>query len=229
MLNALLTSLQIFGIGFSFGIAGPCFLNCAPILITYIAGSKKKWTEALNDISIFLGGRLLAYIILGALAGLSGGLLRHFTNSNLILFFKPLAGIISILLGISVLKIKEPFISECKPSHNKIYNLGGLFALGFLIGISPCAPLLALLFEITLISKTAFEGMSYGASFGLGTLFSGFLVVGILTGVLNWLPARFLKSKISNFVFKITCALLLILFGLSLILHRAPLVAMKKF
>lgn len=219
MFNAFITSLQLFGIGFSFGIIGPCFLTCTPILITYIIGSKKRWREALADTLIFLSGRLLAYLILGILAGYSAAVLKDFTTSGLALFFKPLAGTISILFGISVIVHKaDSHTCECGPAHNKAYSTGGLFALGFAIGITPCAPLLALLFEITLISKSALDGLYYGLSFGLGTALSGFIVVGALSGIVTWFPIKMLKSESGNFVFRIICGLLLMLFGLSLIL-----------
>lgn len=222
MLNTVITYFQIFGIGFSFGIAGPCFLVCAPILITYIAGKRAIWKQALSDTFIFLLGRLLAYLILGYLAGLSGGLLRQFSSSNVISFLKPVGGIIIIILGIFVLAGKEHASLICKFARNRVSNFSSLFVLGFIIGMFPCAPLLALLFEIALISKTAFEGMFYALFFGLGTLVSGLIVIGGLSGIFTWLPAKVLRSKRSNFVFRIICALLLILLGFSLIFGPYP-------
>jgi len=94
--------------------------------------------------------------------------------------------------------------------------------LGFIIGVFPCAPLLALLLEITLISKTALDGMFYALFFGLGTFISGFIVIGGLSGILTWLPTKILKSKRSNLIFRIICALLLIWLGLDLIFRFYP-------
>ena len=94
--------------------------------------------------------------------------------------------------------------------------------LGFIIGMFPCAPLLALLFEIALMSKTALAGMFYALFFGLGTLISGLIVIGSLAGIFSWLPAKIFKSKRSNFVFRIICALLLMLLGLGLIFGPYP-------
>ena len=222
MLNTVITHLQIFAIGFSFGMAGPCLLVCTPILLTYIAGQQTKWRQALSNILIFLLGRLLAYMILGYLAGLSAELLRQFSTSILISFFKPLAGVIVIILGILVFTGKEPASWACKFMSRKLSNFSSLFTLGFIIGIFPCAPLLALLFEIALISKTAFAGMFYAFFFGLGTFISGFIVIGGLSGVFSWLPAKLLKSKRSNFVFRLICALLLIILGLGLIFGPYP-------
>jgi sulfite exporter TauE/SafE len=106
--------------------------------------------------------------------------------------------------------------------RNKLSNFSSLFTLDFIIGIFPCAALLALLFEIVLISNTAFERMFYAFLFGLGTLVSGLIVIGGLSGIFTWLPAKILKSKRSNFVFRVICALLLIMLGLGLIFGPYP-------
>lgn len=218
MASLLITHLQIFGIGFSFGIIGPCFLVCTPVLITYIVGSKKEWAEVFKDILTFLSGRLFAYALLGALAGLSGAFLRKFTGSVLSSYFQPLAGAVSIFFAIMILTNRTNNECACWTIHNKIFNFGGVFAFGFLIGLSPCAPLLALLFDITLMSKSALDGMFYALSFGLGTFLSGLITVGIIAGFLTRVPAALIKSKIATITFKIICALLLAALGLGLIL-----------
>lgn len=222
MFNTTFTYLQLFGIGIGFGLAGPCLLVCAPVLITYVAGKQATWKQALSDIFVFLFGRLLAYLALGYLAGLSGIILRQFCNLSLIPFIKALGGAIIVLLGIYVWLGKEPFSWLHKCKANTIFSFSSLFMLGFIIGVFPCAPLLALLLEITLVSKTALNGMFYALFFGLGTLVSGFIVIGGLSGILTWLPAKLLKSKRSNLIFRIFCALLLIWLGLNLIFRIFP-------
>ena len=213
MLDTVITFFQIFGIGFSFGIAGPCFVICAPVLITYIAGRKKTWRQALGDTFVFLSGRLTAYLILGYLAGLSGKAIRDFTASGIISLLQPLGGGIIIILGIFVLTGKNRDSRLCRFINTKASNFSSLFLLGFVIGILPCAPLLALLLEISLISKTALEGMIYSLFFGLGTLISGLIVIGGLTGIFSWLP-KTLKSERTALVFRVICGLLLIALGI---------------
>ena len=222
MSNTALTYLQLFGIGIGFGLAGPCLLVCAPVLITYVVGRQARWKQALRDIFVFLSGRFLAYLVLGYLAGLSGIILRRFCNLDLIPFVKALGGVIIILLGISVWWGRECFPRLHKWKANTIFSFSSLFMLGFIIGVFPCAPLLALLLEITLISKTALDGMFYTLFFGLGTFISGFMVIGGLSGILTWLPNKILKSKRSNLIFRIICALLLIWLGLDLIFRFYP-------
>jgi len=216
-MNTLITHLQVFGIGFSFGVAGPCFLVCTPILLTYIVGRQERWTEAVVDITLFLFGRLCAYVILGTLAGLSGYYLRRLSGSDIISYFNLASGALSIILGVFILFHKD--IPECahKRPHNNIYDFGSVLALGFLIGISPCVPLTALLLEIALISNNALEGASYAFSFGLGTFISGIIVVGVLAGILKGFAQKMIHSKTANLLFKALCSALLFVFGLKLI------------
>lgn len=222
MRDTFVTAIQIFAIGFSFGVAGPCFLSCSPALITYSLGTKRKLNEVLSDIFIFLSGRLLAYILLGYLAGLSGVVLRQFMSSHLASFLKPVSGVISIIWGVFVLISKQSDSFVCRWIQNKISNFTSLLLLGFFIGISPCVPLLALLSEIVLISKSSWDGVCYGLFFGLGTFISGLIIIGAMTGILRGLAERIFRSKNSRFIFRIVCALLLILWGLSLIFNRYP-------
>jgi thiol:disulfide interchange protein DsbD len=222
MFNTALTYLQIFGIGFSFGFAGPCFLFCTPVLITYLLGRSQRWQEASRDIVIFLIGRLLAYVLLGALAGASGAILRRFINPSAAVFISPLSGAVSIILGVFVLIYKDPVTCACASGPaRKIYGYGSLFTLGFILGVSPCAPLTALLLEIALMSKSAIEGASYTFFFGLGTLLSGIIVIGALAGIIGGLAKRLVKSKVAATSFRIACAGFLILLGTWLIVTGA--------
>jgi len=213
-----LTYFQLFGIGLSFGVAGPCFLSCTPFFVTYLAGKKLKWSQGLIEALVFLSARLFAYLVLGYLAGLSAILLKRFSSSNFVLFLKPLGGVIIIILGIFILIAREPKLCGCRSSMDKAFTLSSLIILGFSMGIFPCAPLLALLFEITVISKTALQGLLCALSFGLGTFISGFIVIAGCSGVISWLPAKVLKSNLSKLAFRIICALFLILLGTSILL-----------
>lgn len=220
MFNTFITHLQIFGIGLSFGIIGPCFLLCTPVLITYVVGSKKTWGSAFKDVVIFLSGRLIAYMALGFLAGLSGAVLRQFTSLNTSSYFQPLAGAITILFAFIILLNRDNYECSCQVPYGRILNFGGIFVFGLFIGLSPCAPLLALLFDIVLLSKSALSGMCYAFSFGLGTFLSGLITIGVLAGLLTRIPANLIRSKALNIIFKSACALLLIVLGLGLIFKK---------
>ncbi|MDP2923421.1 MAG: sulfite exporter TauE/SafE family protein [Candidatus Omnitrophota bacterium] len=220
----LITSLQLFSIGFSFGIAGPCLFSCTPIIITYLCATKKKWFATFTDICIFLLGRFMAYLVLGFLTGLSAGLLKQFIDSRFTQFLRFSGGVITILLGISLFFLKEQNSFWCKLSQTKTTSRTGLFILGFIIGVSPCLPLVTLLTEIALIAKTALGGVWYAFSFGCGIFLSSFLVLASLGGIFIWIPKKIVKSKTSEIIFKIICSSLLIIFGINIMMKTSLLV-----
>ncbi|MDD5437435.1 MAG: sulfite exporter TauE/SafE family protein, partial [Candidatus Omnitrophica bacterium] len=197
------------------GIAGPCIFFCAPIIATYVAASQKSLPQGLARIALFLTGRIVAYAVLGYLAGLSGELLRSVINSRYTPYFRYAGGLISILLGLIVLLGKEKTGVDCNKNAGTARSSAGFLIFGFLIGCAPCAPLIALVSEIVLISKNAFQGASYAAVFGAGTFLSGLIAAASMAGIIGLIPSRFLKSDKARTVFKVICALLLILLGLA--------------
>ena len=216
MADTLLTYLQLFGIGLSFGMAGPCLFFCTPIMTAYVAGAHKNFADSIKDLVLFLAGRTLAYTVLGCAAGASGSLLRHFTSSNFSALMKPIGGIISIILGIFVLLAKEG--CGCASPHREGHKMPGpLFVFGFLVGFAPCVPLTTLLFEIALISKSVLAGASYALAFGAGTLVASLVVIGVSAGIIRWVPAKLLTSEKAAFAFRAVCGILLVIFGIALI------------
>jgi len=217
MLNTTITYVQLFGIGLSSGLAGPCLLTCAPLLVTYIAGRRVSFLESIRDIIIFLFGRLLAYLALGYIAGFSATYIRILANKVFLPWLRLLAGVIIILMGVYV-AIGENLLNKvCPVRLSKATGIGSLFLLGVIIGISPCPPLVALLIDLAVISKNGLDAMFYTLFFGLGTFISGLLTMVVLCGFFSWLPAKIFHSKKTNLAFRIVCASLLILLGLNLI------------
>lgn len=167
---------------------------------------------------VFLAARLGAYLILGFLAGLSGALLGEFSNSSLNLFMRLSGGIVIIILGLFLLFGKESSSHVCRTLSNKPASFGRLSALGFIMGILPCGPYLAILFDSALHAKTGLQGMSYALSFGLGNLISSFISIAGLSGIITWLPVRIQRLNVIMLFFRAMAVLLLVLIGLELIL-----------
>lgn len=220
MTGTLVTCLQLFGIGFSFNLVGPCLLVCAPILLTYVAGNRKDLRASISDVLVFSFGRLSAYTGLGYLAGLSGEFLRRMAGPSAYgVFFKPFAGIISILLGLVILFNRKGYAgNKCPEARGAKYGTAGLFLLGLAQGAVPCAPLTALLLEIALMSKNALHGAAYAFAFGSGTFLSGLLIFGAISGVMSVFAKNMIRSKEAIIVFNLVAAILLILLGVSLII-----------
>lgn len=211
--------LQFFIIGLSFALGGPCLFSCVPFMLTYITGKRSSWLQGLQEVFIFFSGRLLIYSLLGYLAGLSAALLRKFSNSDLLLLLKPAAGLIIVFLGSAVLFDKHS--SGCKRGLpvRKVIGFGSLFVLGFISGVFPCAPFTALLFEITIISKNAFQGALCAFSFGLGTFISSFVIIAGLSKALFWIPEKIARFRKWPVVFRFICFIFMLIAGLSLILR----------
>jgi sulfite exporter TauE/SafE len=210
----LINFIEIFGIGFGLGIAGPCLFSCVPLIFAFTLGVRKSYRKILIDICIFLCGRIIAYILLSACAGLFAMSLRHAIDSRLVFYFRPLAGLISMGLGIFILFKKEGKEGACQSKFEKSYTQASLISLGFLIGATPCAPLIALLSEIALISKSAFEGALYGFAFGLGTFIPAFFITATLAGIFKEVPKKLLTSFNVRYILKIISAIILMVFGL---------------
>ena len=215
-MDTAITYLQLFGIGFSLGIAGPCLLTCAP-LVAYVAGRRLSFLQGLSDILIFLLGRFLAYLLLGYIAGFSGTYLRILATGVFAPWLRLLAGTVIILMGVYVGVGQKVTDKLCPARLGKVTGIGSLFLLGIIIGISPCPPLVSLLIELAVVSKSGLDALTYALFFGLGTFISGLLTLGVLGGLFNWLPAKLFHSPNSRFVFRMLCALLLIMLGLNLI------------
>lgn len=208
--------LEIFLIGFVLGLGGPCLFYCVPLIFAFTIGSEKQFKKSIIDILVFLSGRFLAYIILAFFAAISGVLLRNFIGAAPIVYFKPLAGLISIGLGLFVFLRKERPESGCSMHNQNISVWGGLFGLGFIIGISPCAPLVVLLSEIALLSKSIWDGVLYGVAFGLGTFIPAFIITAGLNGLFKQFLQKLFKSPKFNLALKVFSSLILILLGLFL-------------
>lgn len=205
---------EIFLIGLGLGLAGPCLFCSVPLIFAFTLGSGKDLKRSIIDILAFLSARSLAYIILAFIAAASGVLLRRIVGPQPVFYFTPLAGIISIALGLFILLKKDAGESGCRLPSADIPGRSGLFGLGFTIGISPCAPLVFLLSEIALLSKSPWEGAYYGAAFGLGTFIPAFIITAALAGLSGRLTPGLFRSPGVRLSLKIISSSVLIFFGL---------------
>ena len=213
--DMVITLIQLFIIGFSFGIAGPCLFSCAPILAAYIVGQQAGMKSGLVDAASFLFGRFLSYLFLGGVAGLSAIFLRRYFTFEASKVLHIAAGMITVILGICMIfKCRRSACAcgSCQGRHGR----GGLFVLGIVIGLAPCTPLITLLFDVTLMAKTVAEGVVYMAAFGVGSVVSGAIIALCLVGAIKRVPARYIEDVGVKRVFRFVCAAILIMIGLYL-------------
>jgi sulfite exporter TauE/SafE len=205
--------------GFVVG-AGPCLLVCAPILLPYVAGTKRTWQEGLKATLIFGLTRLVVYTLLGGMMGYVGYYLFQLFHNQL--WGKVLwgfAGIFIILLGLLIAIGKGIENPLCRYLQKQTLenSTKSMVILGIILGLSPCLPLLAVLTEIMFIAEKFYQGFLYGLAFGAGTVISPLLLLGAAAPLI---PGKLLNSNRAARIFNKLCGILLIGMGLYVIWQR---------
>lgn len=199
------------GIGMGWG---PCLALCGPILLPYIAATKAGWREGLRMSVAFSLGRLLGLAILGGLASVAFASVNRFFPPHRSGYLYLVMAVFIVLMGVLVMLgtgFRLPFYRTLK-EHIVERGTASMVGLGFLIGISPCAPLVAILTYIAYTATNVLYGIAYGLSFGIGSIIP-LILLGPLVGLL---PGRLFKSATLLRAFRATCGAILVLFGLQL-------------
>jgi len=198
---------------------GPCLGICLPVLLPYIIGTEKGWKNGFFASLAFSVSRLIAYAILGFLAGYAAKLLLNTFYTQKISYYITASGaIVIILLGVLITAGKDFEIPLCNLLRKHIIERGmrGIILLGLLVGFSPCAPLAGILTFIILQAKSGIEGFLYGSVFGLGTILSPVLLLGTLAGATTSYLKKF--HTLSNIISR-ACGVLLVIWGLQILLR----------
>ncbi len=214
MSNAI--ELFIIGITVSFG---PCLAICSPVILPYIAATRRGWRQGLAAILIFSFSRLVSYSVLGLLAGLFGGLISIWLRQfDYVIFL--IGGMFVSLLGILIIFGKTYQSHLCQKNSNHNFTgkgIKGPIMLGLFAGILPCLPLLAVLSYIALRAADLWQGAFYGMAFGSGKIISPLIPLGVLASIL---PAKLIKKhKLFTFFSRI-CGVILLIIGINLIIYQ---------
>ncbi|NQT95023.1 MAG: sulfite exporter TauE/SafE family protein, partial [Candidatus Omnitrophica bacterium] len=99
--------ISLFVTGMIMG-SGPCLASCGPILVSYIAATKRSPLGGLWGCLVFSASRVLVYIFMGGIAGFVGaGLFSRFyweMPGYIILF---VSGLFISFLGVLIFSGKE--------------------------------------------------------------------------------------------------------------------------
>jgi sulfite exporter TauE/SafE len=196
---------------------GPCLAYSAPLLLPYIGGTKTSWKSGLIISSIFSLGRLLAIAILGGLASCAFKVINHFFPPQRSGYIYLIVAFIMVALGIFIVLGKGLKLPLSKTLKETILNRGteSMLALGFLMGIIPCVPHIAVLTYIACIAGNIGLGVLYAISFGIGTSFAP-IALGSFMGLI---PEKLIKSAKLLRGFQSFCGVILVVFGLQLIYY----------
>ena len=207
---------SLFILGFSFGF-GPCLASCGPILIPYVAANKKTLFNSLWVYVLFSSARILVYLVLALLIFSAGRFLTEKFLRDFSRYVFLLGGIFIMIIGLLTALGARMEYKSCQFLRRQLLERDkkSIFTLGLIIGLLPCAPLLALLSYIGLVSQSWYNSLFYSFVFGLGTFISPLLILVLLTGYLSNL-FRY-KKEIYERIFSALCGLIIVFLGLQLL------------
>ncbi len=195
-------------------------LICAPILLPYIAGTKRTWQEGLKATLIFGLTRLAVYTLMGGVVGYIGYyLFQLFYNRLWGMYLWIIGGLFIIALGILIMLGKGVSNPICRILQKQTLgdSTKSMVILGIVIGFSPCLPLLAVLIEIMFMAEHFYQGLLYGFAFGIGTVISPLLLLGALAPLIS---GKLIRSERAVRAFNSICGVLLIIVGAYIIWQR---------
>ncbi len=178
---------SLFLLGMFYG-ATICSVSCLPYLGPYLINTGSGFREGVWASSHFLSGKILTYMVFGAMGAWMGGMMA---DSYLPTLQKTTGGFI-ILLGLIL-----PFISSsrCCGKGLKHGKKLSFFALGISTSLIPCPSVVA----FTLLAARDGSvplGACYGLVYGLGLAVSPLILLG---GGISMISGK-LKTEVGEFM-----------------------------
>ncbi len=163
------TLFTIWLLGVSLGLTA-CTATCLPFMGTWILGRGGSQLQALRDTVLFVSGRIIAYCLLGAIAGGAGAWLAQAMRGGT---GNAVIGLTSIAAGMWLMR------SEKKHAPCGVARGAGStppLLMGFSLSLTPCAPLASLL-AVCAAAGSVEMGMANGVVFGLGAALTPLLIL----------------------------------------------------
>ena len=198
---------------------GPCLAYAAPLLLPYIGATKRNWQGGLKVALVFSIGRLLALAILGGLATVAFSSINRFFPPQKSGWLYLIVAFFMITMGILIILGKgfKMHIGKIVLDKGTI----SIFLFGFLMGIAPCVPYVAILTYIACVAENAvLTGILYAALFAAGTALAP-IALGSLMGII---PEKLLRSAKLLKTFQVVCGVVLVFFGFQLIYYVLNLI-----
>ena len=171
-----------------------------------------NWQGGLRVGLVFSIGRLLALAALGGLATIAFSFINQFFPPQKSGWLYLISAGFMITTGSLIILGKGFKIGLGKSILDK--GTTSMLLFGFLMGIAPCVPYVAILTYIACVAEnTVLAGILYAAVFAVGTAIAP-IVLGTLMGII---PRKLFKSAKWLRAFQVICGVMLILFGLQLI------------
>jgi sulfite exporter TauE/SafE len=122
-----------------------CLAYCGPVLMPYLLGEGKTVASNFQSVSVFLAGRLFAYLIIGLIAGWIGEQVQPVTG-NMVFFGAVYIALAVLMIGYGFYRFRDICLGQANTrlSGGFVRNWPGLlpFTGGFATGLNLCPPLL---------------------------------------------------------------------------------------
>lgn len=162
------TLFAVWLLGVSLGLTA-CTVTCLPFMGTWVLGRAGSQVEVLRDTALFVSGRIIAYTLLGAVAGGAGVWLSEAMRGGT---GNAVIGLASIAAGVWLLRADKPHLPCGVARTARVPPL----MMGFSLSLTPCAPLASLL-AVCAAAGSIRLGMTNGMVFGLGAALSPLLIL----------------------------------------------------
>ncbi len=211
-------AISFFLLGLSFG-AGPCVASCGPLILSYVAGTRKNIISSLGVYILFSLARIAVYIALGITVFFLGGFILDKALGGLSRYVFILGGTFMILVGILTISGGHVRFRPLQMLQKNMieHDKKSIIIFGLIIGLLPCAPFLAVISYLGLISKTWLQALLYSLVFGAGTILSPLILLVVAAGFIPRILAD--KIKLYYRIFNFICGLLIMFLGLQLIMR----------
>lgn len=210
-----MTLFSLFVVGLSYGSTA-CMFACMPFLTPLLVSNAESVGASMRVILPFSLGRIFTYSVIAVLALSGAGFVKAVLDDNTL--FQGILGTVTVTMGLFMLYRVFYNRREACGSHPAVSkpagSLIGLFSIGALVSINPCAPVLTLV-ALSANSSSLPDAVGMGVAFGLGAvlvpfLFYGFFLSNVVRGLLTEFK-RYTKG------IEITAALLLTTVGMLII------------
>jgi len=123
-----------------------CLAYCGPVLIPYLMGENKGVKTNFAYVSLFLSGRLLAYLVIGLVAGVAGTYIFRSSELNVLIFGFSYVILSVLLIAYGFYRFKEVCLGNgrAKVAYRRFGKMPYLIPVvgGFMTGVNICPPLL---------------------------------------------------------------------------------------
>ncbi len=208
--------VSLFFSGLVFG-SGPCVISCGPVLLSYLAANGKDYRRSLGGYALFSLGRLIAYCLLGLGIFFLGRFALERVMEQYSRFVLAGGGGFVVVMGILTAagrNVESKTFNFCRRALLE-RDAKSITAMGVIVGLVPCAPLLAVAAYMGLASREWPMVLVYSLAFGLGTFISPLAVIPVFAGLIPRL--KFMQQPRVTGILNAVCGAVLVFLGIQLI------------